>query len=141
MDKKDLDIVEILKQNARIPFTDIAKKMRTSEATIRKRVRNLEDRGVIKGYSLIVDPAKLGFNIIGIVGFDVEPSKFLEIARRLTEFKEVKYVATSTGDHMIMTEIWTKDTAELTNFLQRFGKIEGVKKICPAIITEKLKEI
>ena len=141
MAKKDLDIVEILKQNARIPFTDIAKKMRTSEATIRKRVRNLEDKGVIKGYSLVVDPAKLGFNIISIVGFDVEPSKFLEIAKRLTEFKEIKYVATSTGDHMIMTEIWTKNTAELTVFLQKIGKIEGVKKICPAIITEKLKEI
>jgi len=141
MDKKDLNIVEILKQNARTPFTDIAKKMRTSEATIRKRVRNLEDKGVIKRYSLIVDPAKLGFNIVSIVGFDVDPAKFLEIAKRLTEFKEIKCVATSTGDHMIMTEIWTKNTAELTVFLQKIGKVEGMKKICPAIITEKLKEI
>jgi transcriptional regulator, AsnC family len=139
MDKKDLNIVEILKQNARTPFTDIAKKMRTSEATIRKRVRNLEDKGVIKRYSLIVDPAKLGFNIVSIVGFDVDPAKFLEIAKRLTEFKEIKCVATSTGDHMIMTEIWTKNTAELTVFLQKIGKVEGMKKICPAIITEKLK--
>jgi Transcriptional regulators len=113
--------------------------MRTSEATIRKRVRNLEDKGVIKRYSLIVDPAKLGFNIVSIVGFDVDPAKFLEIAKRLTEFKEIKCVATSTGDHMIMTEIWTKNTAELTVFLQKIGKVEGMKKICPAIITEKLK--
>ncbi|HIH97897.1 MAG TPA: Lrp/AsnC family transcriptional regulator [Thermoplasmata archaeon] len=141
MDKKDLEIVEILRQNARISFTDIAKRMRTSEATIRKRVRNLEDKGVIKGYTIIVDPVKLGFNIVSIVGFDVEPSKFLEIAKRLTEFKEIRYVATSTGDHMIMTGIWTKNTADLAYFLQKIGKVEGMKKICPAIITEKLKEI
>jgi len=141
MDKKDFKIVEMLRQNARIPFTEIAKKTGTSEATIRKRARNLEEKGVIKGYTIIVDPAKLGFNIVSIVGFDVDPAKFLEIARRLTEFKEIKYVATSTGDHMIMTEIWTKNTADLAYFLQKIGKVEGIKKICPAIITEKLKEI
>ena len=42
--------------------------------------------------------------------------KFLKIARRLTEFKEVKYVATFTGDYMIMMEIWTKNTAVLPKY-------------------------
>ena len=72
---------------------------------------------------------------------DVEPSQFLDAARKMTEIEEVKYVATSTGDHMIMTEIVTKDGKELTKIIsEKIGKIEGVHKICPAIILEVLKD-
>ena len=88
-----------------------------------------------------VDPAKLGINATAVVGVDVDPTKLLEAAQKLCEISEVKSVATSTGDHMIMTEIWTKDGRELTKVIsEKIGTIPGVKKICPAIILEKLKE-
>ncbi|KYH39439.1 MAG: transcriptional regulator, partial [Candidatus Bathyarchaeota archaeon B26-2] len=67
--------------------------------------------------------------------------KLLEVAQKLRNFKEIRYVATSTGDHMIMTEIWTKDGKELTRIIsEKIGSIEGVRKICPAIILEKMKK-
>jgi Lrp/AsnC family transcriptional regulator for asnA, asnC and gidA len=50
-------------------------------------------------------------------------------------------VATSTGDHMIMAEIWASDGKELSKTLsEKIGAIEGVKKFCPSIILEKIKE-
>lgn len=101
----------------------------------------LQEREVIKRFTIQVDPAKLGTNSVSLVGLDVEPTELLEIAQKLCDFNEIKCVATSTGDHMIMTEIWTKDGKELTKFLsQKIGAIEGVKKICPAILLEKFKE-
>ncbi len=140
MDDKDLKIIEILAEDSRTPFTEIAKRIRVSESTVRKRIKNLEDEGVIKKYSIIIDPAKIGYNTVAIVGLDVEPTKFLSVASKLTEFKEVKYVATSTGDHMIMFEVWTRDGKELTKVLsEKIGKIEGIHRICPSIILEKLK--
>ena len=64
----------------------------------------------------------------------------MRATEKLCEIKEVRSVATSTGDHMIMTEIWTKDGRELTKLLsEKIAKIDGVKRICPAIILEKLK--
>jgi len=96
---------------------------------------------VIKKFTIQVDPAKLGINTVAIVGVDVDPTKLLEVAQKLRNFKEIRYVATSTGDHMIMTEIWTKDGKELTRIIsEKIGSIEGVRKICPAIILEKMKE-
>jgi len=96
---------------------------------------------VIKKFTIQVDPAKLGINTVAIVGVDVDPTKLLEAAQKLRNFKEIRYVATSTGDHMIMTEIWTKDGKELTRIIsEKIGSIEGVRKICPAIILEKMKE-
>ncbi|MEM3727814.1 MAG: Lrp/AsnC family transcriptional regulator [Candidatus Bathyarchaeia archaeon] len=140
MDELDLKILKLLEEDGRLTFIDIAKKLRLSESTIRKRVQALKENGVIKRFTVEIDPAKIGLNTVAIVGIDVDPPKLLEVAQKLCEFKEIRCVATSTGDHMIMTEIWTEDGRELTRLIsEKIGPIEGVKKICPAIILEKLK--
>lgn len=141
LDHIDKNIISKLKANARVPFLEIARNLDISESTIRNRVRNLENEGVIKKYSAIIDPAKIGFNSVAYVGIDVEPEKFLHVSKMLTEFKNVKQVATTTGDHMIMTEIWGEKGAELRKFISdRIEKIEGVTRTCPAIVSERLKE-
>ncbi|MCS7124500.1 MAG: Lrp/AsnC family transcriptional regulator [Candidatus Bathyarchaeota archaeon] len=140
MDEVDKKILKLLQEDARLPFLEMAQKLKLSESTIRKRVQALKERGVIKRFTIEIDPAKIGLNTVAIVGIDVDPSKLLEVAQKLCELKEIRCVATSTGDHMIMTEIWTKDGRELTKLIsEKIGPIEGVKKICPAIILEKLK--
>lgn len=96
---------------------------------------------MIKRFTVEVDPAKVGKNIVAIVGIDVEPTHLLTAAQELSEIREIRSVATSTGDHMIMMEIWTRDGRELTRlFSEKIGKIDGIKKICPSIILEKVKE-
>ena len=140
IDELDLKILKLLDEDGRLAFMEIAKKLRLSESTIRKRVQALQVKGVIKRFTVEIDPAKIGLNTVAIVGIDVDPPKLLEVAQKLCEFKEIRCVATSTGDHMIMTEIWTMDGRELTRLIsEKIGPIEGIKKICPAIILEKLK--
>ncbi len=135
-----MKILELLQADGSLTFTEIARKLGLNESTVRKRVMALREREVIRKFTVIIDPAKIGFNTVAIVGIDVDPSKLLEVAHRLCEIEEVKRVATSTGDHMIMAEIWARDGRELSKIMsESIGKIEGVKKICPSIILEKLK--
>lgn len=141
LDKLDFDIIKEMRHNARIPFLEIAKKLNASESTVRHRVKNLEEKGVIQKYAVQIDPEKMGFDAVAYVGVDVQPEKFLHVAKSLTEFENVKMVATTSGDHMIMTEIWGEKQAELRQFISdRIEKIAGVTRTCPAIITEKIKE-
>jgi len=140
MDSKDMKILNILMKDGRRPYTEIAKELGTSESSIRKRVRKMEDEGIIKGYNVEVEPSKIGYGVVALTGFDTSPEDFLTVANKLCEFDEVKKVWTSTGDHMIMTEIWARDGRELSEILfNKVGKIEGIKKVCPAIILEQLK--
>jgi len=140
VDELDLKILAMLREDGRRSFTEMAKRLRLSESTIRKRVLSLQTKGVIKRFTVEIEPSKIGVNTVAIVGFDVEATRLLEVADRLCELEEVRSVATSAGDHMIMTEIWTRDGRELTELIsEKIGKIDGVKKICPAIILEKLK--
>ena len=141
LDATDFEIIRVLRNNARMPFLGIAKHLKVSESTVRSRVNNLQKTGVIKRYSTIVDPLKMGYGSIALVGIDVQPEKFLHVAKKLTEFENVKMVATTSGDHMIMTEIWGEKASELRNFIsERIERISGVTRTCPAIITEILKE-
>ena len=135
-----MKILEILMKDGRKSYTEIAKILETSETSIRKRIKRMEEEGIIKGYKAEIDPAKIGYNVVALTGFDTNPEDFLSVARKLCEFEEVKKVWTSTGDHMIMTEIWARDGKELSEILfDKLGKIKGIKKICPAIILEQLK--
>jgi len=140
IDQIDLKVLKMLQEDGRLPFTEMAGKLKLSESTIRKRVQSLQKKGVIKKFTIEIDPPKIGMNTIAIVGVDVDPTELLDVAQKLCRIREIRSVATSTGDHMIMTEIWTRDGRELTKLIsEKIGKINGVKKICPAIILEKLK--
>ncbi|MEM1581051.1 MAG: Lrp/AsnC family transcriptional regulator [Candidatus Bathyarchaeia archaeon] len=141
MDETDLAILKFLQDDASMPFTEVARRLKLSESTVRKRVEKMRRDGVIKKFTVVIEPSKIGLNIIAIVGIDVDPSKLLEISQKMCEISETKYVATSTGDHMIMVEIWAKDVKELARIIsEKIGVIDGVKRICPSIILEKLKE-
>lgn len=140
LDDRDLQIINMLEKNARIAFTAIAKALSVSESTVRKRVGELEKEGIIKGYCVVLDPKKLGFNTVALVGLDTAPDKFLEVAKNIAEFDEIKSLSTSTGDHMIMAEIWIKDNSTLTDFIEnKISKMDGVTRVCPAIISHTLK--
>lgn len=140
MDEKDLKILDELETNARISFIELGKKLKMSESAVRKRVRKLEKEGIIEKYTIIVNPAKLGYNTVSVIGLDVAPEKYLETIDRLAGMDEVKSVIVSTGDHMIMAEVWSRSAKDLSDFvLKKIGELEGVSRVCPAIILEKRK--
>ncbi|MBS7655217.1 Lrp/AsnC family transcriptional regulator [Candidatus Bathyarchaeota archaeon] len=141
MDELDEKIIEALMENSKATYKELAEKLKMKESTVRKRVLNLIEKKVIKKFTIIVDPVKLGKNAIAIIGVEVDPSTLLNAAQKLSEIPEAKFVATSTGDHMIMMEVWAKNGKELTQIIsEKIAKINGVKKICPSIILEKIKE-
>ena len=140
LDERDKIIIEMLTKDARTPFTEIAKVLGISETAVRKRVNALEKAGVIRQYTIVVNPSKLGYHLVSLTGVDTLPEKIFEVAEKLREFDFVKEVYLTSGDHMIMTEVWAKDGEDLSDIISnRIGRIDGVTKVCPAIILEKLK--
>ncbi len=139
IDHKDWVIIERLRSNARTPFTKIAEELGVTEATIRKRVKALEDRKVISRYTINVDPAKLGYSVVALIGIDTEPDRYLDVIKELQALHEVRSLSASSGDHMIMIEFWAHNHSELMQFTDRITAMKGVTKVCPAVLLEKLK--
>lgn len=139
MDSKNEIILKALLKNSKIPLGKIAKELKISETAVRKRIKRLELTGVIKGYTVIIDPAYLGYEGVSLVGIDCEPDSVLRIFEKINNFSEVRYGALSSGDHMMMFEVWCKTPENLNRFLKKLGGMKGVTRVCPAILLKKIE--
>ena len=137
--EKDTMIIERLMRDGRIPYTQLARELGVTEAAVRKRVRKLEEMGVIRGYKAVVDPKKIGYNVVALIGFDVEPEVYVSVIERVKKMDEVKRMFSTTGDHMIMVEGWFSSTDEMMSFVKRLESISGISRVCPAILVEEIK--
>jgi len=132
-------LIKVLKENSRKSYVELAKIFRVSEAAIRKRIKKLESDGIIKKFTIDVDLRKLGFEVDTLIGLDTSPEELINVLEKLKGLDEVVSLYTSSGDHMILIECWFKNMNELSEFIRKLNNIEGVVKICPAIILEKIK--
>lgn len=139
IDNKDMTILEELEKNARISFIEIGKKLGISEAAIRKRVKKLEEENVILGYKASVNYKKLGYSNKIIMGVDTNPKDYFKVISELKKNTKLKNITTSSGDHMIMFDVWVHDMEELNLILEEINGIEGVTASCPSIIHESIK--
>jgi len=135
----NLQILEALRQNSRTPFLELARRFGVSETAVRKRVRKLEQQGIIRKYTIEVDPRKAGFQVGAIVGIDTEPDSYVETMDSLKKEGEIMCLSSCSGDHMIMAECWFRDREALSGFLKQMKGMKGVRKVCPAIIGERIK--
>jgi len=138
MDERDLTILETLTKNGRVSKTELARILGITEAAVRKRIAKLEKNGIILGYKAVIDYKTAGFSA-SLTGIDVDPEKLWYVVEKLRDFDEIKSMWLTTGDHTIMTEIITKRTEELSKVHEEIEKIEGVRRVCPAIIIDTLK--
>jgi len=139
LDEKDRRILEFLMENGRASFRELAKALGISDVAVRKRVLRLEREGVILGYTALVDPRALGYSVISLTGVDVEPGDLLRVARELAARDYVRSAWLTTGDHELMLEIWARDEEEMEAIIQEIRSMPGVVRVCPAVVTERLK--
>ena len=98
LDDIDHQILDMLIDNTRVPFTDIAKKLVISAGTVHVRVKKMEESGIIRGSSLTLDYVKLGYAFIAYVGIFLEKThqtKF--VLERINEIPYVTVAHITTG--------------------------------------------
>ncbi|MBD3155218.1 MAG: winged helix-turn-helix transcriptional regulator [Candidatus Aenigmarchaeota archaeon] len=135
----NLKILNILQDNSRTPFIEIAKRLGVTDTAIRKRINKMEKLGIIRKYTVEVDPKKIGYPVDALIGIDTEPEYYISMIERLKDMKIIRKLFSSSGDHMIMMECWFKASQELRDFVKKLESIQGVTRVCPAIILERIK--
>ena len=127
LDEVDHQILDMLIDNTRVPFTDIAKKLLISAGTVHVRVKKMEDAGIIKGSSLTLDYKKLGYTFIAYIGIFLEKThqtKF--VLQRLEAIPFVTVAHITTGKFNIFCKIRAKDTKHAKDVIFMIDDIEGV---------------
>jgi len=132
-------LLQLLEQNGRQSYVNLAKEFGTTEAAIRKRVRQLEEQGVITGYRAEFDAKKANLGIHVEIGVDTTPEGYISVIERVKKLPDVIRAWRATGDHMLIIEARFADSNTLNTFVKELEKMRGVTKTCPMILLERLK--
>lgn len=128
IDSLDKKILNILSQNARIPFKDVAAECGVSRAAIHQRVQHLIENGVITGSGFDVNPKSLGYSTCTYIGLNLERgSMYKNVVARLNSINEIVECHFTTGSYTMLIKLYAKDNEQLMDLLNnKLQTIPGV---------------
>jgi len=127
LDDLDREIVSLLQYDGRMPFTQIATELGTTEGTVRRRVRQLIDNGIMQIVA-IVEPHDMGWQEAAMIGISVKASLISSIADEIAKLPEVAYLFQAAGEFDLIAEVFCKDREHFVSFLNnKLQQIPGVE--------------
>ena len=127
MDEIDLKLLRLLQKNSRTPVKTLAGEVNLSSPAVSARIDRLERQGVIRGYTLDIDPLQLGQHILAYIRLDMQPVQKEEFYPFIAACPNVLECNCVTGNYSMLIKVSSTSTQELDGFigqLQHFGKTE-----------------
>lgn len=141
IDAIDLKILMILQDNARTPNAEVARQLGMAASAIFERIKKLEERGIIRGYSALIDPAALELSLLAFVTVKTEdPVGGDTTARALSKRPEVQEVHHVAGEDCYLAKVRAKDTGALSKLMKELGSLPGVRATRTTVVLETTKE-
>ncbi len=139
-DSTDEQIVRLLGQDGRQTSEQIAKKLRVSAATVRRRIKRLVDNNMMH-FVAVVEPADFGFPLPAVVAIDIDQGKIEATLAGLSKQSEVKWIAITIGRHDIIAGLRFRSIDYLSEFVTKvLPQIDGIKDIETFICLKGPKE-
>lgn len=140
LDEVDVRILRALNQDARKSYREIAKESGYALSTVSGRIKRLEDAGVIQGYAPILDPTRLGFDLVVIVGVKIASGRLLEAQKRIGKLARVYAVYDTTGDWDSMILARFRDREELNAFIKELLTLPYVERTGTQLVLNTVKD-
>ena len=134
MDDLDRRILAILRHDSRTPYTEIADQVGTSEGTVRNRVEQLVEAGVIERFTVATRTGNVKAMIEIGVAVDVDTG---EISERMAEWTEVDFVWQVSGEEDVVVVVDTTDTETLNGLITRARELDEVVSTKTRLILEE----
>jgi len=139
-DQLNKQILNILLENSKLSYRQIAKKLGVSAATIMNRVKLLEEGNIIKNYTISIDYEKVGFDIEAIIEIRISKGKLIEVERKIATNPNVFAVYDVTGDFDAIILARFENRRKMDAFLKKIQTYDFVERIFTKVILNTLKE-
>lgn len=140
LDTIDAKILEILQEDGRAPHSQIAERVGLSQPSVHERVKKLEQAGVIKGYSAIVDPLAVNLHVLAFIWVQFNryrTSDAAAVIRDLPGVQEVHHVA---GEDCVLVKVRCHSPADLEPVLEQIWQSGPVSGTRTTIVFSSYKE-
>jgi DNA-binding Lrp family transcriptional regulator len=134
MDDLDRQILSILRRDARLPYTQIAERVGTSEGTVRNRVDHMVEDGIIERFTIATSTGNVKAMIEVSVGVDVDTAA---VSDRLAEWEQVDFVWQVSGEDDIVLVVDAIDTESVNDLITRARRLDEVKNTTTRLILDE----
>jgi len=119
LDKLDAKILNLIAENARMPFLEVAREVGVSGAAIHQRVQKLINLGVVKGTEYVVDPEKIGYDTCAFIGVFLQSTQeFDKVIEGLEKISEVVECYYTTGQYDLLLKVYARSNKDLLRIIQ-----------------------
>jgi Lrp/AsnC family transcriptional regulator, leucine-responsive regulatory protein len=144
LDEFDRGIIAALQDDARMPVASIADRVALSATPVSRRIKRLEDDGLIQGYAAVLDARKLGFELNAYVLINLETHSDANIGNFESAIQANPYVIAChavTGDMDYLVHVIARDVEHLSAItLKTLLRIPGVRDVKSIIVLETVKQ-
>lgn len=140
LDDADTAILRALNQDARKSYRDLAKELGIALSTVSSRVKRLEEQGYVTGYVPVIDPVKLGLDLVVIIGVKITAGKLIEGQKRIAKAPRVFGVYDVTGEWDSIVLARFKNREELNDFIKELLSLPYVERTGTQLVLNTVKE-
>lgn len=140
MDALDHKILDLLRDNARMSFSEIGNAVGVSRVSVKKRMTAMEEAGIIKGYRAVIDEEELRKGIRYTIDIEAIPEEYAEVVKTLRNDRELEQIYSTTGEcriHCVGRSVNPSTMESHVNYL--FNHTKGIRKIGWHVLTADLK--
>ena len=140
LDETDRRILSVLQRDARTSMRKISEEVGVSLGTVSNRVRKLEGAGVIRGYTVLLDPEKIGWDLNVVIGLRIQKGRLIEIQEKIAKDPRVYGVYDVTGDFDSMVVARARDRSDLDDLSKNVMSVDGVERSVTHLVLNTVKE-
>ena len=140
IDETDRKIIHVLQKNGRASLRMISEVGGVALGTVSKRVNRMENTGIITGYSVRLDPEKVGWSVNVVIGLRIEKGRLIEIQEKISRDYRVCGVYDVTGDYDSMVIARAKDREDLDDLIKNVMSVDGIERSLTQLVLNTVKE-
>ena len=139
-DDTSLRVLEEYLKDSRQSIREVARKIGVSSGTVASRIKELEDQGVIKRYSAVLDFEKLGYELTALTEVTVTEGKMMQVGEEIAKLSHAFAVYNVTGDSDIIIVAKFKTRRDLSDFTKKVLTLPNVQRTKTHLVLNTLKE-
>ena len=140
IDETDRKIIHVLQKDGRASLRKISEEVGVSLGTVSNRVNRMESSGIITGYSVRIDPEKVGWSLNVVIGLRIEKGRLIEIQEKISRDYRVCGVYDVTGDYDSMVIARAKDREDLDDLIKNVMSVDGIERSLTQLVLNTVKE-
>jgi Lrp/AsnC family transcriptional regulator for asnA, asnC and gidA len=141
LDEIDSNILKLLKQNSRMSYLEMSRRMNISDATVQFRIKRLKEHGIIKKFTITVDPASIGYVVAAIMLVQIDADKHDAAKNELSKIPQISEIYSVLGEYDLFLKVWARSLEELNELINdKIRSIEGIEDLLEIVIVERVKE-